>query len=85
MIWLEVGCPHWSQVYLLIAFRHLGTPNIISGFKIGNVCPCGARDHHIYIYIYFIFGKLQTWTQDLMVWKKKRRGMSVPIKIALHF
>ena len=84
----------------ILANSILGTPNVLSGFKIGNACPCGEGSSYlyilyiyiiflIYIYIYliyiYIFGKLQKWTQNLMVWKKKRRGMSVPMKIALHF
>lgn len=80
---------NWFGWKLGVAFRHLGTPNISSGFRIGSVCPGGEGPSYLSIYIYLCFlyicvGRLQTWTQDLMVWKKKRRGMSVPMKIALH-
>lgn len=40
----------------ILANSILGTPNVLSGFKIGNACPCGEGSSYLYIlYIYDIY------------------------------
>ena len=58
-----------------VAFRHLGTPNISSGFRIGSVCPGGEGPSYlsIYIYVFYIFVLVDFKHGRKTWWSGKRR------------